>query len=112
VRFEELASRAREVRSLYAEWERRRTGRPWTAGDLMTGFTGDLGELAKLVQAHEGVRPGPEDLAGALAHELADCLWSVLVIADEVGVDLQSAFTGTMDTLEHYVRARLDETSG
>ena len=110
--FAEMQEQARTVRRLYAAEEARRYGRSWNDEELMLGFLGDVGDLAKLVQAHEGVRPGPEDLAGALAHELADCLWSVLVIADEVGVDLQSAFTGTMDALEHYVRARLDGTSG
>ncbi len=103
-----MTSRAREVRSLYAEWERRRDGRPWTAADLMAGFTGDVGDLAKLVQAHNGVRPGPDDLPAALAHELADCLWSIIVLADELGIDLQTAFTTTMDALEHHVRDQLD----
>jgi len=108
MRFEELTSRAREVRSLYAEWERQRDGRPWTTGELLTGFVGDVGDLAKLVQAHNGVRPGPDDLPAALGHELSDCLWSVLVLADELGIDLQAAFTSTIDELEHYVRDRLD----
>lgn len=43
----------------------------------MLGFLGDVGDLAKLVQGKAGVRPRP-DLDEALAHELADCLWSVL----------------------------------
>ena len=41
-----------------------------------------------------------EDLDEALAHELADCLWSVLTLADAYDVDLARAFTGTMDELE------------
>lgn len=35
-----------------------------------------------------------------LAHELADCLWSVLVIADKYNVDIKEAFLKTMDELE------------
>ncbi|MFC0629262.1 nucleotide pyrophosphohydrolase [Kribbella deserti] len=105
--FAEMRGRALEVRALYADWEVRRDGRAWSATELMNGFTGDVGDLAKLVGAHAGSRPGPEDLPAALGHELADCLWSVLVIADAVGVDLEQAFTSTMNDLEDHVRAQL-----
>lgn len=83
--FAEMSGRARDVRALYAEWEVRRDGRAWSVTELMNGFTGDVGDLAKLIGAHTGSRPGPADLPTALGHELADCLWSVLVIADAVG---------------------------
>jgi NTP pyrophosphatase (non-canonical NTP hydrolase) len=107
VEFGEVARRAREIRALYAEWETRRDGHAWTAGDLMAGFVGDVGDLSKLVAAHAGRRPGPDDLQGALAHELSDCLWSVLALADALGVDLERSFTDTMDGLETYVREQL-----
>lgn len=106
--FSDVAARAREVRALYAELETRRDGRTWSASDLMSGFVGDVGDLSKLVAAQAGRRPGPEDLDGALAHELSDCLWSVLVLADELGVDLVAAFPQTMDALEAHVRRQLD----
>lgn len=64
----------------------------------MLGFVGDVGDLAKLVQGKAGVRPTP-DLDEKLAHELADCLWCVLTLADEYGIDLESAFVRTMATL-------------
>lgn len=105
--FAEMSGRAREVRALYAEWEVRRDGRAWSVTELMNGFTGDVGDLAKLIGAHTGSRPGPADLPAALGHELADCLWSVLVIADAVGINLEDAFTTTMDDLEHHVRSQL-----
>ncbi len=65
----------------------------------MQGFIGDVGDLMKLVMAKSGVRSG-EDIDRRLAHELADCLWSVLVLAKLYNVDLASAFTGTMDEIE------------
>ena len=79
--------------------ERAQYGRTWTTEEIMLGFLGDVGDLAKLVQGKAGVRPR-EDLDEALAHELADCLWSVLTLADAYDVDLAGAFTGTMDELE------------
>jgi NTP pyrophosphatase (non-canonical NTP hydrolase) len=104
VDFSQLQTRAREVRQRYAAFEARRHGRTWTEEELMLGFLGDVGDLAKLVQGKAGVRPRA-DLDGALAHELADCLWSVIVLADCYDVDLEQAFTSTMDELA----AQLDE---
>jgi NTP pyrophosphatase (non-canonical NTP hydrolase) len=52
-----------------------------------------------LVQASEGVRQ-VTNLDIALGHELSDCLWSVIILADRLGIDLQAAFTQTMDELE------------
>lgn len=76
-------------------------GRPWTGTELALGFAGDVGELAKLVMAKEGRRSTRhQDLDAALAHELADCLWSVLVLAKTYNVDLEQAFNHTMDQLE------------
>jgi NTP pyrophosphatase (non-canonical NTP hydrolase) len=89
--FGDLQARARAVRALYATMEAGRYGRSWTTEEIMLGFLGDVGDLAKLVQGKVGVRPS-EDLDEALAHELADCLWCVMTLADAYGVDLEAAF--------------------
>ena len=65
----------------------------------MLGLVKDVGDLASLVQAKEGIRE-VEDVDAALAHELADCLWSLIVLADRYGVELEHAFTATMDELD------------
>ena len=93
-----MQQRAREVRAQYAAWETATHGRAWTTEEIMLGFLGDVGDLAKLVQGKAGVRPR-EDLDEALGHELADCLWSVLVLADAYGVDLEREFAATMTDL-------------
>jgi NTP pyrophosphatase (non-canonical NTP hydrolase) len=35
-----------------------------------------------------------------VAHELADCMWAVIVIAHELGIALAHAFDTTMDQIE------------
>lgn len=97
--FIDLCARAAKVRALYAAHETRTHGRPWTREELALGFVGDVGDLATLVQAMEGVRAIP-DAKTKLAHELADCLWSLMTLADAYDVDLEQAFTGTMTELE------------
>jgi NTP pyrophosphatase (non-canonical NTP hydrolase) len=54
--------------------------------------------------AREGIRTIP-DAEHKLAHELADCLWAILVLARIYGVDLEQAFVQTMDDLEDHITA-------
>ena len=91
-----MTERALEVRERYAAFEERTYGRQWSLQDLTLGLVGDVGDLVKLVQAHEGVR-AVENARPALVHELADVLWSLLVIAKRCDVDLEAAFARTMD---------------
>ena len=87
---------------MYATLEQRTYGRAWNHEEIALGFVGDVGDLVKLVMAQEGVRQIP-DVKSKLAHELADCLWSVLVLADVYGIDLEEAFLYTMDNLERQI---------
>ncbi|MFG2191906.1 MazG nucleotide pyrophosphohydrolase domain-containing protein [Streptomyces sp. NPDC048639] len=104
---EQAQRRALRVHALYDELNRREHGRVWTREEFMLGFVGDVGDLAKLVMAEEGARDVPGGRA-ALEHELADCLWSVLILARLHGVDLAAAFDRTMDELEAAVSGQLD----
>jgi NTP pyrophosphatase (non-canonical NTP hydrolase) len=103
---DELRERALRVHDLYDELNRRERGRTWTREEFMLGFVGDVGDLAKLVMAQEGARDRPGGRA-ALEHELADCLWSVLILAHHYGVDLEAAFCRTTDELAEAIGARL-----
>ena len=87
-----------EVAALYDELNLAQRGRVWTRAETMMGFVGDVGDLAKLVMAAEGTR---SDVGGrpALEHELADCLWAVLVLAERYEVDLAAAYATMMDDL-------------
>jgi transposase len=67
----------------------------WTQEEFMLGFVGDVGDLAKLVMAEAGAREMPGGRT-ALEHELADCLWSVLILAHRYDIDLEAAFRRTM----------------
>lgn len=96
---------ARQVAALYAERDMERFGRTWSANELVLGLMGDVGDLAKLAQGKAGVRPHP-DLDAALEHELADCLWSVITIADALNVDLERAFGSAMEALSRCLSER------
>ena len=101
--FGELARRAAEIRKQYRDFEAAKYGRTWTDEEIALGFVGDVGDLVKIIQAKNGVRLMP-DVDERLAHELADCLWSVLVLAEAYGIDLEQAFIRTMDELEQNLK--------
>jgi NTP pyrophosphatase (non-canonical NTP hydrolase) len=101
--FQQLYQRAQRIRQQYAAFEAARYGRSWTKEEVAMGFVSDVGDLMKLVLAHAGVRAIPEHQE-RLAHELADCLWSILVLADLYQIDLEAAFVQTMDALESHLR--------
>ena len=97
--FQELVLKAKEIETKY-----RQQGKQWDAAEYMQGFVGDVGDLAKLIMAKNGFRVN-ENVDQKLAHELADCLWSIIIIADKLQIDLEKAFLSTMQEL----RARLDK---
>ena len=98
--FEAIVERAREIRRLYETVERDAYGRSWSLEELTLGLVGDVGDLAKLVQAHEGVRKA-DDVQVRLEHEL----WSIIAIAEQCDVDLERAFVATMNQLARELQA-------
>lgn len=108
--FAEVIERARTVRRKYADFETARNGKPWTDEQIALGFVVDVGDLMRLIQEYHHLRGSDSDavVKEKLAHELADCLWCVIVLADQYDIDLQAAFMKTASELEAY----LDEQSG
>lgn len=97
-----LSDRADVVRGQFANFEQKLIGREWTTAELMSGFVVDVGDLTRLVMAATGARE-VRDLQAKLEHELADCLWSVLVLAKRLDIDLAEAFERTMDQLSAFL---------
>ena len=103
--FRAIIERGLKIRRLYEEKEKQLYGSAWTSEEIALGFVGDVGDLAKLVVAENGRRK-IENSKEKLEHELSDCLWSVIILADLHDVDLEKSFLKTMDELQEYL---LDE---
>ena len=99
--FTDLEESALKLNELYEQLETKLYGRAWTTQELALGFVGDVGDLAKLIQANAGVR-NIDDHKAKLGHELSDCLWSIIVLANKCGIDLEAEYSrNTKELIEH-----------
>ncbi|WP_439708515.1 nucleotide pyrophosphohydrolase [Frateuria sp. GZRR35] len=105
--FSNLEQSALQLNALYEKLETKTYGRVWTTQELALGFMGDVGDLAKLVQAHAGVR-NIDDCKARLGHELSDCLWSIMVLANKCGIDLEAEFVRNTREIAAHVSRELE----
>ncbi len=103
--FQQLIQRAIEIRNQFAAKEQEQFGSVWNNEEIALGFVGDMGDLAKLIIAANGKRNIPNSKE-KLEHELADCLWSIIVLSHNHGIDLEKAFTNTMNELEKHLSVK------
>jgi len=107
MKYRELEESALKLNELYEELEIKLYGRVWTTEELALGFVGDIGDLAKLIQANAGIR-SIDNFKSKLGHELSDCLWSVIVLANKCGIDLEAEFSKNIKELMEYVSKELE----
>jgi NTP pyrophosphatase (non-canonical NTP hydrolase) len=105
--FDKLQQRAIEIRAKYDQLNQEKRGTTWNEQQLMAGFVGDVGDLSKIIMAKHGLR-AMDNVDPKLAHELSDCLWSILVLADKYKIDLSKEFTKTMDELDKRIDSELN----
>lgn len=103
----DLQSRALAIGDLYNTLNKS-VGRPeWSVAEYMQGFIGDMGDLVKLIMAKNNFRTIPNH-DEKIAHELADCLWSILVLAKKLNINLEASFLATMSNIEKKITAELE----
>ena len=102
MQFQQIMDRAMQVRGLYEEKEKELYGSPRTSEEIAAGFLGDAGNVAKLIDAKNGNRKILNSKA-MLEHQFANCLWSMIVLANIHGVDLEKSFFIEMDRLETHL---------
>ena len=102
-----LQERAKEISDLFDSQNINKNQKVWDITAVMSGFVGDVGDLSKLIMAKNNLRT-KENIDDGLAHELSDCLWSILVLADKLKIDLPKSFMQTMDSIEQKISQKLN----
>jgi NTP pyrophosphatase (non-canonical NTP hydrolase) len=101
--FSDIVQKSVAIRDHYNELQEADGHKKWDAADRMAGFIADVGDLSKLIMVKNGLRRGPENIDEALEHEISDCLWSIMVIADELHIDLETAFAKWIDQMHERI---------
>ena len=104
--FRDLLNQAKTVRDKYTILSRTEGFKTWGPKEHTQGLVGDVGDLMKLVMAKEGYWIQDADIDTKLKHELADCLYSILIISDELGINLEQEFLKTMNELKGRISER------
>jgi NTP pyrophosphatase (non-canonical NTP hydrolase) len=100
---EEMQKKALEIRDRYAELNKQNGHNIWGGKDYAMGFAGDFGDLMKLIMAKENVRH-IDNYDEKLKHELADCLWSIFVLAAQYDVNLNESFNEMTEKLDKMLK--------
>lgn len=95
------------VRALYEVLEKRYNGKTWSLHELMIGFTNDAGYIGRLLLAHDGTWGIDGDVDAELRHKLAESMWWLFVLADELDIDIDQAFAQTMSTMRTGLEASI-----
>jgi NTP pyrophosphatase (non-canonical NTP hydrolase) len=95
-----LQQRAMEIKRRYAELEKQRDGKSWDALKMAEGFKKDVESLIEILKSRKIDQR-------KLNHEMADCFWSVLVLARKLDVDIERAFWTTMLELDNRLDGEL-----
>ena len=98
--FRELVTRSNDIKVKYRTKNLEDGHKEWTVSDYMSGFVKDVGDLSKLIMAQQNLRSFDGNLEDALKHELGDCLWSLIIICEELGIDPKDALNKTLTDLE------------
>ena len=106
--FKKLIDRAVFIRKKYLELEIMKYGRKWTGEEMAIGFVGDVGDLMKIIMAKNGVRD-IDQVDEKLAHELSDCLWSIIILARLYNIDLEQVFMRTMNDIEKHIAEKIQK---
>ncbi len=94
-----MQDRALQIAGLYDESNQQAGHTSWGPSEYMSGLVGDIGDLSKLIMAHQGLRE-IADVEAKIDHELDDILWSYLVLCKQLGRTPGATFYETMDSLE------------
>ncbi len=100
---QQLSQRAWQIANLYDEKNKKDWHKKRDIEQYMSWMVGDIGDLQKLIMAKQWYRH-KEHIDELLQHELSDVLWSLLVIAYKLDIDLEQSFLQTMDDLEQKIK--------
>jgi NTP pyrophosphatase (non-canonical NTP hydrolase) len=96
----EVPSDLPEIQAFVDAWIKQR-GHYWSPLSQYARLAEEVGELGRELNFRWGDKPRtPKDADGSVADELGDVLFIVVLLANDLGIDLASALTATLQKYE------------
>ncbi len=102
--FGEAVERSRKIRESYHRLELKHHGTPWTREEDALAFLTDAGLVGRLTMARQGRWPTDKAEAHDLEHKIGECMGWLMVLADRMEVDAESALDSFLTKTEMQVK--------
>jgi hypothetical protein len=100
----EAITRSQKIRELYRELELSHHGSEWTVEEDALAFLTDAGLVGRLAMSQQGRWPKGGDTDTELSHKLGECIWWLIILADRMNVDINSALEGFLSKTEELLK--------
>nr|WP_206026145.1 hypothetical protein [Roseimicrobium sp. ORNL1] len=108
--FSKAVTRARKIRESYHQLELKHHGSKWTVEEDALAFLTDAGLVGRLTMAQQGRWPVEKEATHELEHKLGECIWWLMVLAERMEIDAESALEAFLTTTEQQLKGSLPTT--
>lgn len=99
----QLNQKTQKVKRAYDDFRRKQGERAWMTSDYAEALVGDVGDLMKLVVKRR--RKGASKAINRdIGKELADCLYMIMAMAQELDIDLEEEYKVNLEFLEQNLK--------
>lgn len=99
----ELIARSQKIRVLYHQLEVEHHGSEWTIEEDALAFLTDAALVGRLTMSLQGRWP-KENALPELHHKLGETIWWVIILADRMGVDINTALNDFLTKTEDLLK--------
>lgn len=102
--------RSQKIRGIYHQLELKNHGSEWTLEEDALAFLTDAGLVGRLTMAQQGRWPVEKEATHDLQHKLGECIWWLIVLADRMEIDAESALEMFLTKTEQQLQGSLRAT--
>ena len=97
--FDEIITRALEIRKKYHELERQHHGSEWTIEEDALAFLTDAGLVGRNIMSHQQRWPKTNTELD-LEHKIAESIWWLIILAERTDIDIKNAIDNFLSKTE------------
>lgn len=105
--FSDAVSRSLKIRAMYHNLELLHHGSKWTTEEDALAFLTDAGLVGRLTMVHQDRWPVENGEPQDLEHKLGECIWWLIVLAERMGIDAETALQSFLTKTEQQLNGSL-----